>query len=79
MEGLPMRQDDITEYLKRRPFQPFRIHLSTGAFFDIHQPELAWVTRSTVTIGQAIEGDKQRFVVLALIHIAWLEILVPAL
>ena len=73
-----MRQDDLDEYLDAEPFQPFRIHLSTGAFFDIHQPELAWVTRSTLSIGQAIEGDKQRFVIIALIHIVWLEVLVPA-
>ena len=27
-----MRQDDLNEYLKREPFQPFRIYLSTGSF-----------------------------------------------
>lgn len=73
-----MRQDDLNEYLKREPFQPFRLHLSTGAFFDIRQPQLAWADRSTLTIGQSIDGDKQRFVVIALIHIVWLELLVPA-
>jgi hypothetical protein len=36
-----MRQDEVDEYLKRRPFQPFRIHLSTGACFDFRQPQLA--------------------------------------
>ncbi len=74
-----MRQDDLNEYLKREPFQPFRLYLSTGAFFDILQPQLAWADRSTLTIGQAIEGDKQRFLVIALIHIVWLEVLLPAL
>lgn len=73
-----MRQDDLNEYLKREPFQSFRIYLSTGAFVDIRQPELAWATRSTLTIGQSLEGDQQRFLVIALIHIVWLEILVPA-
>lgn len=34
-----MRQDDVDEHLKRRPFQPFRIQLSTGAFFDIGRSE----------------------------------------
>lgn len=74
-----MRKEDLTGYLNRRPFQPFRIYLSTGSFVDIRQPELAHVSRSTITIGQAIEGDKQRFIVIALIHIVWLEILIPAL
>jgi hypothetical protein len=37
------------------------------------------VQRSTLTLGLAVDGDKQRFVVIALMHIVWLEILVPAL
>jgi hypothetical protein len=73
-----MRQDDLDEYLDRQPFQPFRLYLSTGAFVDIRQPELAWTTRSTLTLGQSVEGDKQRFLAIALIHIVWLEILLPA-
>ncbi len=73
-----MRQEDVREYLERRPFQPFRIQLSTGAFFDIRRPEMAQATRSTLTLGQSIEGDQQRFVVIALVHIVWLEILLPA-
>jgi len=73
-----MRQDDLEEYLDRKPFQPFRIYLSTGAFVDIRQPQLVRITRSTLTLGQAIEGDKQRFLVIALVHIVWLEVLVPA-
>jgi hypothetical protein len=68
-----VRQDDLHEYLKRRAFQPFRLHLSTGAFFDIRQPQWAWADRSTLAIGQSIEGDKQRFLVIALIHIVWLD------
>jgi hypothetical protein len=41
-----MRQEDVREYLDRRPFQPLGVYLSTGAFFDIRQPELAHVSRS---------------------------------
>lgn len=73
-----MRQDDLDEYLQREPFQPFRIYLSTGAFFDIRQPELAWVTRSTLSLGLPIEGNQQRFLTIALVHIVWLEVLLPA-
>jgi hypothetical protein len=73
-----MRQDDLDEYLDREPFQPFRVHLSTGAFFDIHQPQLAYTSRSTLALGLPIEGDKQRFLTIALVHIVWIEVLVPA-
>lgn len=74
-----MRRDDVNEYLQRRPFQPFRLYLSTGVFVDIRQPELAHISHSTLTVGQAIEGERQRFLVIALVHIVWLEILLPAL
>jgi len=60
-----MRQDDVSAYLNFRPFQPFRVHLSTAAFFEIRQPELAFVTRSTLQIGLPLEGNQQRFVVIA--------------
>ena len=74
-----MRQDDLDEYLDREPFQPFRIHLSTGAFFDIRQPQLAYTSRSTLSLGLGIEEDKQRFLTIALIHIVWIEALFPSL
>ncbi|HEY7156122.1 MAG TPA: hypothetical protein VH575_19310 [Gemmataceae bacterium] len=73
-----MRRDDLNEYLKQRPFQPFRLYLSTGAFVDIRRPELVHVGHSTLSIGLPIEGDKQRFLEIALIHIVWLEVLLPA-
>lgn len=73
-----MRQDDLDEYLKREPFQPFRIYLSTGVFFEIRQPELASTSRSTLSLGLPIEEDKQRFVEIALVHIVWMEVLLPA-
>ena len=74
-----MRKGDLDEYLEREPFQPFRLYLSTGVFFDIHQPELASTSRSTLSLGLSIEEDKQRFVEIALIHIVWMEVLLPAL
>jgi len=79
MEISSMRKEDVSEYLDRRPFFPFRIHLSSGAFFDIRQPQLVHASRSTVTIGGSIEGDQQQFVVIALVHIVWLEITLPAM
>jgi hypothetical protein len=73
-----MRQDDVDEYLNRKPFQPFRIYLSTGVFFEIRQPQLAYTSRSTLSLGLSIEGDKQRFLTIALVHIVWIEVLLPA-
>jgi hypothetical protein len=72
-----MRSDVLAGYLSLRPFQPLRLHLSTGVFFEIRQPELVEVSRSTLTLGLSLEGDLQRFVVIALVHIVWIEMLLP--
>jgi hypothetical protein len=73
-----MRPDDLREYLDQRPFHPVRLHLSSGAFFDIRQAEMAAVGRSTLTLGLPVEAGFQRFVVIALVHIVWLEVLLPS-
>ncbi len=44
-----MRPDEVKHYLDQRPFHPFRIHLTSGQFFDIRKPELVTVTRSALT------------------------------
>lgn len=73
-----MRQEQLREYLQSRPLAPFRLYLSTGAFFDVRQPQMVDVGRSTVTLGFPVEGNQQRFVEIAMLHIAWLEVLLPA-
>jgi hypothetical protein len=73
-----MRRDTLEEYLNRRPFQAFRLYLSTGAFLDIRHPQSASLGPSTLTLGLPIEGNHQRFLEVALIHIVWFEILFPA-
>ncbi len=68
-----MRPQDILELLRREPFEPFRLHLSDGAVFEIRHPELAMVGRSTVLVGipapQSTEPVFDRVVNCALVHI----------
>lgn len=73
-----MRRDDLARYLNRQPFRPFRLYLSTGAFLDIRHSQSASLGPSTLTLGLPIEGNHQRFLEVALIHIVWIEILFPA-
>lgn len=74
-----MSHADLNEHLERDPFQAFRIHLSSGAFFDIHQPGMVDVGRTTMTIGYPVQENHQRFVQIALVHIVWVEVLLPTL
>ena len=59
-----MRPDDLKEHLDRRPFQPFRIHLSNGVFFGVRNPDMVSVMLSTAHLGLPLEGDRQRFAIL---------------
>lgn len=74
-----MREVDLQEHLEREPFQPFRIHLSGGAFFDVQQPDLVDVGRSTMTLGFPVQDNQQRFVQISLVHIVWVEVILPTL
>jgi hypothetical protein len=46
-----MRAEEITQLLRRRPFQPFRIHATTGQHYDIRHPEVVIVQRQCMEIG----------------------------
>ncbi len=52
-----MRPDELKAMLDRRPFEPIRLHISSGQTVDIKHPELAMVTRSLVVVG-VIESDQ---------------------
>lgn len=68
-----MRPEDIRDYLRREPFQPFRLTLTDGRTYDIRHPEMAMVGRSTVAIGRPANGKDEtiydRLVTVDLLHI----------
>jgi hypothetical protein len=45
-----MRQEDLIEFLRQRPFQAFRIHVSDGIVYEVHHPELVLVSRSKTVV-----------------------------
>ncbi len=72
-----MRPDDIRTLLEQRPFQTFRLHLTHGTIFELKHPDMAVVGRSTVTVAIPPEQSAERRAVIALLHIMWVEIVVP--
>jgi len=77
-----MRPDDIHRLLRRRPFRPFRLHLTDGTAYDVPHPEQAVVARSTVGIGllsaNGPDSSEDTPVIVALLHITRLELITPA-
>lgn len=53
-----MRADEMRALLDRRPFEPIRLHISSGQTVDIKHPEMALVTRSLVVAG-VTESDER--------------------
>jgi hypothetical protein len=72
-----MRPDDVLEYLRKQPFQPFRISLSNGKSYDIRLPEMVKVFDSQAHIYFHVDDDRYqktlRYEGVALFHINNIE------
>lgn len=72
-----MRPEEFRDFLRREPFEPFRIMLTGGLTYDVHHPEVALLGRSVVTLGLAPPGESfpinDRIVTLSLLHIMQIE------
>ncbi len=45
------------ELLTRRPFQPFRIVMSSGERYEVRHPEMAWLTRTALYVSTDVDED----------------------
>jgi hypothetical protein len=76
-----MRPDDLQELLRRQPFQPFRLHLTTGVVLEVRHPELALVARSVVVVQVPAANYPftitLRRVIVVLLHIVLVDFLEP--
>lgn len=72
-----MRQEDLIEVLRQRPFQPFRIHLSDGIIYEVRHPELVLVGRSKAVVffpdSRKPPPAFETYETIALLHITRLE------
>jgi hypothetical protein len=78
-----MPPEDLWEWIRRQPFQPFRLHLTDGTAYEVRHPELIMVGRRSAVIG--IAGAQQgppfyeRTATVSLPHIVRLEPMESAL
>ena len=72
-----MRYQEIRESLRKQPFEPFRVRLTTGQTYDIRHPEFAWPTRTSLFVGIIENGQSADVPDLAiqcdLLHIVAIE------
>jgi hypothetical protein len=73
-----MRPEQLRELLRAQPFQPFRVHLSGGASYDVTHPEAANVAGGILTIVLPPSGilgpGVERHILISFIHITHLEV-----
>lgn len=75
-----MRAEEFVQILRRRPFVPFRVHMTDGQTYDIRHPELVIVLRQRVDIGVGPDpatGVVERVDFCSLLHIVRVEDLPP--
>lgn len=71
-----MTFDELHGVAKRQPFKPFRLHVTTGATFDIRHPDLIMVGRRSAIIGIANDPGEviyDRSFQIDLLHIVGVE------
>jgi hypothetical protein len=73
-----MRQEDVRRLLRRVPCPRLRLHLTGGTVFDINDPDLAVVGKSTVELILTPSAEGEREAVINLLHVIWIEVLPPA-
>ncbi|MEX2216650.1 MAG: hypothetical protein WD768_21230 [Phycisphaeraceae bacterium] len=62
------------ELLTRRPFQPFRLVMSSGQKYEVRHPELAMLTRSDMLVGTDLkDGVPAEFRICSLLHVTAVE------
>lgn len=75
-----MTADSLFARLRRRPFVPFRLILSSGTTYDITHPEMLFISKSGITLAiydkdQRVSPDEipSREVLISFLHVAATE------
>jgi hypothetical protein len=70
-----MTVQTFRELFNKRPFQPFRLVMSSGQTYDIRHPEMAMLTRTDILVGIDVEDDgvPAEFKICSLLHVTAVE------
>lgn len=69
-----MRPDDLLEWLRKTPFEPFTMEITNGRRYSIRHPDQMWVGRSRCHLGVFdCSSLLDRTVDIALVHIVKIE------
>jgi hypothetical protein len=64
----------LKELMSRRPFEPFRVRLSSGDAYEVRHPEMALLLRNGIYVAVSNGGDlPENAVWCSLLHVAAVE------
>lgn len=68
------------DLLRQRPFEPFRLVMSSGQTYEVRHPEMAFLTLSDIVVGvgETEDGVPAEFKICSLLHVTTVEPLTPA-
>ncbi|MEX2168141.1 MAG: hypothetical protein WD851_02435 [Pirellulales bacterium] len=69
-----MTVQNFRELLASRPFQPFRLIMSSGKSYEVRHPEMAFLSRTAIYVGIDVEDDVPAdFRICSLLHVTAVE------
>lgn len=54
-----MNASELVSLLNERPFDGLKLHMSDGRKYEIRHPEMAWVSKHTLHLGQPSREDQR--------------------
>ena len=70
-----MTAQTFRDLLTAKPFQPFRLVMSSGEKYDVKHPEMAMLLRTDILVGidEARDGLPTRFKICSYLHVTAIE------
>jgi hypothetical protein len=72
-----MRSEVIRRLLGRDPCPRLRLHMTGGTLFEIHDPDLVVLGRSSIELLLPPDETGEREAIINLLHVIWVEVLSP--
>ena len=75
-----MTADPFREILKRVPFEPFRVVMSSGESYNVMHPGMAFVTAKALVLAipEQTHPDGERLAFCSYLHVTHVETLKPS-
>lgn len=78
--GPHMTADTFKDILRHKPFEPFRVVMSSGESYNVMHPEMALVTSRSLILAlpEPTRPEGERLAFCSYLHIAHIEVLRPS-